>query len=163
MMSQAPPLETTASISARTGINRRTLNRWQKSGTDIRDPHALAARIAIMPLKMDVDASQAPAACDDAETYQDARRRREIANANRAETIAARERGELIEAARIQHDGDAIGRTVRRELEKLTNDMPPQLAGRNASEISTILRREVRAMLTRFSEYHDEIFTHQEP
>ncbi len=158
--------ETLVSISARTGINRRTLNRWQKSGTDIHDPQALAERIAIMPLRVDStppEPSPASAGDSNAESYSEARRRREIANANRAETIAARERGELIESARIQHDGDAIGRTVRRELEKLTNDMPPQLAGRNASEISTILRRAVREMLTRFSEYHDEIFTHQEP
>jgi len=163
-MSHKP--ETIVSISARTGINRRTLNRWQKSGTDIRDDKQLAERIAIMPLRVDSmppEPSQPSAGNAGAESYSDARRRKEIANANRAETIAARERGELIEAARIQHDGDAIGRTVRRELEKLTNDMPPQLAGRNASEISTILRREIRAMLTRFSEYHDEIFTHQEP
>ena len=136
----------------RLGVHRSTLQAWRKEGLDITSEAALQDRLAAA--RKSPDESQDV----DGETYQAARRRREIANANRAETIAARERGELVEAAGIWLQGEAIGRTFRFALDKLAHDLPPLIAGYDAAKIESILRKHHRELLENLSHAHPKTY-----
>jgi plasmid maintenance system antidote protein VapI len=118
----------------RLGVHRSTLQAWQREGINLADEQALQERLA---------ASRKPGG----ETFSEARRRKEVAAANRMETLAAREAGELVPATGIAEQGRAIGLSVRQALDRLAHDLPPQLAGRPAAEVGKILKRHFRETL----------------
>ncbi len=80
------------------------------------------------------------------------------ADADRAEMQARKERGELIEAASIINQGEAIGRVIRAHLDALANNLPPALAGRPAKEISRIIKAEFRRALNDMHDRESQYF-----
>jgi hypothetical protein len=136
-MRKPPPRPPTqAALAAGLGVSLRTLQNWKREGIDLTDRKALEARAAASKGKL--------AASED---YSAARLRKLRAEADRQETLAKREAGELVLAAGIAAEGEAAGLAFRQALEKLTHDLPPLLAGRAAAEIFAILKREHRSLL----------------
>ena len=129
-----PPNQT--KLAALLGVSRQTISTWKREGQDLSDIEALKARAAGVLAKQ-----------SGAEGYHDARTRKLRAEANRAETLAAREAGELTPVRDVFGHGAALGLAFRQAMEKLTHDLPPILAGRSASEIFDLLKREHRSLL----------------
>lgn len=73
--------------------------------------------------------------------------RRKLASADRLEIDAKKVRGELIERAGLAAQAEAVGLATRRMMERLADDLPPQLSGRTAGEIKTILTKRFREAL----------------
>jgi hypothetical protein len=86
------------------------------------------------------------------EGYAEARTRKTRAEADRAETLAARERGELVLASGIMAEGEAAGRAFQNGLNRLEGDLPGRLAGRTAGEIQKILRTSFRELLNELAD-----------
>jgi hypothetical protein len=146
-----------AALARQHGVRPGTLRDWRdKEGIDISNPKALTDRVERKQARVGKDPSP-PAENSARESYSEARRRREVATANRAETLAARERGELIEAASIEGEGFRLGVAYRAALDKLANDLPPMLAGLSAGEMSKIIRREHRRTLENLCHLSDLI------
>lgn len=141
-------------IATAAKVSVRTITEWKKAGVNIYDPAALQAR-----------ASQVSGRVEAAEDMGAAKLRKLTAQADREETRAARERGELVPAAGIQAEGQAAGLAVRQAIEKLAIELPPVLAGRTADEVAVILKREFRDTLQRLAEsptaYKLQLNTHE--
>jgi transcriptional regulator with XRE-family HTH domain len=135
-----PKLMTQLQLAELLGVSRQTVSAWKREGQDMSDLDALRARAAAVVAK-----------ATGAEGYIQARTRKTRAEADRAETLAARERGELIDASTLTFEFEAIGRLFRYGVTKLENDLPPQLAGRPASEIKKVLSHVFREVLTELS------------
>lgn len=128
---------TQAELAAELGVSRRTIANWKADGIDLDDIEALRLRAA--SIKSRAEANEDLAA---------AKLRKLRAEADRQETAAARERGELVEASGIRRQGEAIGRAMQAELARLEGNLPGMLAGRKAAEIARVLKAEFRAALT---------------
>ena len=124
-----------AEIAREHGISRETLRAWRDSGVAIQDPAALAARIASMP-RNSTD-----------ESYSEARRRREIALADRAELIAAKEAGKLVELAAVQETFAALGAEMKSRLLAMRSALVEDLTGRPPEAIARILDERIRELL----------------
>jgi hypothetical protein len=135
-MKTQPKTPTIAAISKATGISRQSVSAWVKDGLNLADRAAVAARVA-----------QARGRETGREDYQQARLRKISAEADRQQIAAKKEAGELVLAAGIFAEGKAAGLAFRQALEKLTHDLPPLVAGRPASEVFAILKREHRSLL----------------
>jgi len=129
------------------GVSRQTISTWKRQGADLSDLDALRARAAAVMAKQ-----------TGAEGYHDARTRKTRAEADRAETLAARERGELVEVAGIAAQGEGTGRAIRRLHDRLVNDLPPMLAGRTAGEIAKVLKSEFRLALEKLADSPNDSF-----
>ena len=136
-MRKPPPRPPTqAALAADLGVSLRTLQNWKREGIDITNRKALQARAAASKGKL-----------ESSEDYSAARLRKLRAEADRQEIAAKKEAGELVFAAGIFAEGKAAGLAFRQALEKLTHDLPPLVAGRPASEVFEILKREHRSLL----------------
>jgi transposase-like protein len=145
-----------AAIARKHGIRPGTLRDWRdREELDIFDEKALAARVERKQARVGTDPP--PAENSARESYSEARRRREVAAANRMETIAAKERGELVEVHSIDADGYKIGYAIRSALAELSQQLPPALAGRTAGEVQKILKSEFRRALENLSHYQTSI------
>lgn len=118
------------------GVSRQTVSAWKRQGADLDDLDELRARAAAVMTKE-----------TGAEDYHEARTRKTRAEADRAETLAARERGDLIPHAAVDGMFQAWGLTVRQAFDKLANNLPPVIAGRSAGEVHKLLKREFRDAL----------------
>ena len=54
--------------------------------------------------------------------------------------------------------GEAIGRAFRQMHDRLVNDLPPMLAGRNAGEIARVLKTEFRLALQKLADSPNDSF-----
>ena len=130
-----------------TGISRQSISAWVKDGLDLGNKRAVAARVA---------------AARDRETgredMQAAKLRKVRAEATRQEIAAKREAGLLVEAAGISAQAEGTGRAIRQMHDRLTSDLPPMLAGRNAGEIARILKTEFRLALQKLAESPNDSF-----
>jgi phage terminase Nu1 subunit (DNA packaging protein) len=129
------------------GVSRQTVSTWKRQGADLSDLDALRARAAAVLVKQ-----------AGSEGYHDARTRKTRAEADRAETLAARERGELVEVAGIAAQGEGTGRAFRQLHDRLVNDLPPMLAGRTAGEIAKVLKTEFRLALEKLADSPNDSF-----
>jgi transposase len=129
----------------RLGVHRSTIQQWKKDGVNITDESALQDRLAAARKSPD-------------ETLAEAKRRRAVADATRAEIRVQQERGELVPAAGIKAEGFSIGLSFRQALEKLAHELPPQLAGQDAPVISKILKKHHRELLTNLSHAHPRFY-----
>jgi transcriptional regulator with XRE-family HTH domain len=123
------------------GVSRQTISTWKRQGADLSDLDALRARAAAVVAKETAT-----------EGYAEARTRKTRAEADRAETLAARERGELVLASGIMAEGEAAGRAFQNGLNRLEGDLPGRLAGRTAGEIQKILRTSFRELLNELAD-----------
>jgi hypothetical protein len=128
--------QTQAQIAEEFGVSPRTIANWKAEGVDLSDRRQLKERAAAIRHR-----------AAETESMQEARLRKIKAEADRQQIAAKREAGELVLAAGIAAEGRAAGLAFRQALEKLTHDLPPLLAGRPATEIFTILKREHRSLL----------------
>jgi hypothetical protein len=137
-MHKPPPRPPTqAALAADLAVSLRTLQNWKREGIDLTDRKALEARAAAS--KGVLEAS---------EDYSAARTRKTRAEADRAETLALRERGELIPHAAVDGMFQAWGLVVRQTFDKLAANLPPLIAGRSAGETHKLLKREFCDALT---------------
>ena len=147
-MRKPPPRPPTqAALAADLGVSLRTLQNWKREGIDITDRKALQARAAASKGKL-----------ESSEDYSAARLRKLRAEADRQETLAKRESGELVEASGIFAQGAAIGRAVKNGLSRLEGDLPGRLAGRNAGEIQKMLRAAFRELLNELADCPSDQF-----
>ena len=146
-MTTKPKKPTIAAISKATGISRQSISAWVKDGLDLGNKRAVAARVA---------------AARDRETgredMQAAKLRKVRAEATRQEIAAKREAGLLVEAAGISAQAEGTGRAIRQMHDRLTSDLPPMLAGRNAGEIARILKTEFRLALQKLADSPNDSF-----
>jgi hypothetical protein len=84
--------------------------------------------------------------------------RRKLASADRLEQEAGKVRGELVEVAGIAAQGEGTGRAIRQMHDRLAHDLPPMLAGRPATEIFTILKREFQIGLHKLADSPNDQF-----
>jgi hypothetical protein len=124
-----------AELAREHGISRETLRAWRDSGIDIHDPAALAARIASMTGR------------STDETMAEAKRRRAIADANRAELIAAKEAGKLVELAAVHEVFSALGAEMKARLLAMRHTLVEDLTGRPPEVIARILDERIRELL----------------
>ena len=139
--------QTQAQIAEEFGVSPRTIASWKAEGVDLSDRRQLEARAAAIRHR-----------AAETESMQEARLRKIRAEATRQEILARREAGELVEAAGIAAQAEGTGRAFRQMHDRLVNDLPPMLAGRNAGEIARILKTEFRLALQKLAESPNDSF-----
>ena len=136
-------------MAALAGVSVKTLLQWRKlEGVDITDKAAVLSRAAVAKRK-----EPPPAApTDGGESYTEAKRRRAVADADRAEVIARRESGEVIAVAAVEELMTRLGSEMRSRLLSWVGSLPPQLEGLDASRIQRLLREKITDLLTSIHE-----------
>ncbi len=130
-------------------ITARMVQGWQGLGFDLDDLDALRRELATLQRPPGED--EGTEAGSLREQILKAELRRKLASADRLEQEAARLRGELMPTGALFAEGADLGRAVRAMLDKLTAQLPPMLAGRDAAEVQAVLRRVFREELTNLS------------
>tara|TARA_R110000868_G_scaffold82394_1_gene232708 strand:+ start:796 stop:1320 length:525 start_codon:yes stop_codon:yes gene_type:complete len=93
---------------------------------------------------------------DGGESFNAARTRRERANADRAELVAQRERGELVAVAEVQREWFTLGRAMRDRLLGLPDRISADLASMaDQHEVRVYLDRELRGALAELAPSED--------
>ena len=133
--------ESVSALARKHKVNRATLSNWRDQGLDLSDDLAIRTRVKGMK-----------GATADSEDLAAAKLRRAVADATKAELAVEEARGLLCLKSGIQAQGERIGRAIALELGKAANDLVPQLAGQNASDVSRILQSRFRAIQTNLSE-----------
>ncbi len=124
-------------------VSRETVRKLRENGIDLADGKAVTqalacSRAAKLPL--------APAT--DGESYSEARRRRAIADADRAEVIAKRESGSVIAVSDVEAVMSEIGATMRSRLLSMRSDLVVELEGRSGAQIYAALDKRITELLT---------------
>jgi hypothetical protein len=89
----------------------------------------------------------------DGESFMAVKTRRERAEAEMAETKAAKQRGALIERAEAQRAWTAIGRMHGQALQGIPVSLAPRLTGKtDIAEIEVILKAEINGLRTRVAD-----------
>lgn len=133
-----------AALSREHGVSRETLRAWKMQGVNMANPSEITARKEAMRDKPSSELAAARLAKIKAETER-------IAFAHEVE------KGRFVDAVAVYQDGVRAGALVRESFERLENELPPQLAGRTAGEISAILKRTFRQTLTNLSKYQSHV------
>jgi hypothetical protein len=125
-------------------VSRETVRKLRENGIDLADGKAVTqalacSRAAKLPL------APTPA---DGESYSEARRRRAIADADRAEVIAKRESGSVIAVSDVEAVMSEIGATMRSRLLSMRSDLVVELEGRSGAQIYAALDKRITELLT---------------
>jgi transposase-like protein len=126
-------------LARKYGVSRETLRVWRDSGVNLADEIKVAEKIANMREKPTSDLAAARLEKIHAE----------IARIRHAHAVESRE---FVRASDIAAQGTQIGLAVRRAIERMANDLPAVLAGRDASEISVVLKKYGYDLLVGLSE-----------
>jgi phage terminase Nu1 subunit (DNA packaging protein) len=129
------------------GTSRETIRKLRENGISLADDKAVAAGLACSRAK-----STPPAPTGGGETFAEAKRRRAVADADRAEVIARRESGEVIEVADVEELVTRLGAEMRSRLLSWIGTLPPMLEGLDASRIQPIMRHKITELLTAIHE-----------
>ena len=147
-MRKPPPRPPTqAALAADLGVSLRTIQNWKREGVDLTDRKALQAHAAASKGKLEAS-----------EDYSAARLRKLRAEADRQETLAKREAGELVLASGIMAEGEATGRAFQNGMNRLEGELPGRLAGRTAGEIQKILHASFRELLNELADRPSDKF-----
>ena len=103
------------------------------------DKKAVAAKVSAMASRSSPDLAAARLAKIEAETER-------IKFAHQIES------GRFVDASLVQSTGHQIGQLIRQSLDKLSQELPPQLAGHDAARIHQILKKVFREVLQDVSE-----------
>ena len=133
-------------IAREHGISRETLRAWRLEGVDLTDQAAVADRVSKMPGR-DPDATTG-----EGESLSEAKTRRARADADRAEIIARRESGSVIDVVAVEELMTQLGAELRSRLLSWIGVLPPMLEGLDASRIQAILREKVTELLASIHE-----------
>jgi hypothetical protein len=128
--SKPKPAKPLASLAREHGVSRETLRAWRDSGLDIQNAEMLRQRIASMPGSKAGD-----------ETLLEAKRRRAIADADRAEIAAAREAGDSVPFVAAERAAHVVFVVVRAALRELEGNLPCVLEGRRPEQMAGLLRQ----------------------
>jgi phage terminase Nu1 subunit (DNA packaging protein) len=133
-----------ADMAALAGVTVKTLLQWRKlEAIDITDKAAVLTRAAVAKRK-----DPTPAApTDGVESYTEARRRRAVADADKAEVIARRESGSVIEVAAVEEIFNQLAAEMRSRLLSWVGNLPPQLEGLDACRIQAVMRDKITELL----------------
>jgi hypothetical protein len=138
-----PPANISA-IARNHGVSRETIRKLRTNGTDLSDDKAITQGLACSRAK-----SSAPApTTDGGETFAEAKRRRAVADADRAQIIAKRESGSVIEVAAVEALMVEIGATMRSRLLGWRSDLVHELEGRTGQQIFAALDKRITELLT---------------
>jgi hypothetical protein len=129
-------------------VSRETIRKLRTNGVNLADNKAVADALACGRAAK----SPPPPAADGTETLFEAKRRRAIADANRAEIQAARESGAVIEVSSVEEVMVQIGAEMRSRLLSWIGTLPPQLEGLDAARIQRLLREKIAELLTSIHE-----------
>lgn len=143
-----PPVNISA-IARNHKVSRETIRKLRTNGIDLADGKAVADGLTC---GRSVKSPPAPSPADGTETLFEAKRRRAIADANRAEIQAARESGAVIEVADVEELMTRLGAEMRSRLLSWVGNLPPQLEGLDAARIQTIMREKITELLTSIHE-----------
>ena len=126
------------------GTSRETIRKLRTNGIELSDSKAVSDALSCSRARI---APPAPSPTD-GETFAEARRRRAVADANRAEVLAARESGSVIEVAAVEASFAALGAEMRSRLLSWIGTLPTQLEGLDAARIQRLLREKITDLLT---------------
>jgi hypothetical protein len=143
-MKTKPTRGSLAKLAKTSGIPYGTLSRWKREGTDIFNAEALAERMARI--------KQAPC-----ENITQARLLKLQLEAERLQLQLDVERGKFVCGATMKTEGIRIGGVIGSTLDRLAQELPPQLAGRTAPEIAVILKRVFRETRSNLAKYQSPI------
>ncbi len=136
---------TISGIAREHRVGRDTVRRWKDEGLDLANADAVQARVDAM-----ANRSTSP-------DIAGARLAKIQAQTERIRFAHEVEKGRFVDAAIVHADGVRIGGIVRSSIDRLVNELPPQLAGRDAADIKKILSRVFRETLTNLSQYQSPI------
>ena len=136
----AKPAINVSAIAREHGISRETLRVWKSEGVDLTDPSAIADRVSKMP-------GRDPDAAGEGESLAAAKTRRARADADRAEIVARRESGSVIDVVAVEELMTQLGAEMRSRLLSWIGVLPPMLEGLDAARIQAILREKVTELL----------------
>lgn len=143
---------TIAEASRATAVSPASLRKWRDvEGIDVLNPKQLAKRVELKQVKIDGSAAPAPAT-GAPESYSEARRRRAVADANRAELIAKRESGELVSLAVVTGTFERIGYLFRSILNRELGILPGELCGLSSPQIQKKLKARFHDILLEISQ-----------
>ncbi len=141
----AKPAINVSAIAREHGISRETLRVWKSEGLDLTDPSAVADRVSKMP-------GRDQGATGEGESLTAAKTRRARADADRAEIIARRESGSVIDVVAVEELMTQLGAEMRSRLLSWIGTLPPMLEGLDAARIQAILRAKVTELLASIHE-----------
>jgi hypothetical protein len=134
-------------MAAAAGVTVKTLLEWRKlEGLDITDKAAVLAR-AETARRKEPEATAKATTQDTGESYSEARRRREIAAANRMEIIAQREAGKLVDIDVVKQSFTAVGAAVKGRLLAMRGNLVPELHGKTEAGIYKVLDDRIHEVL----------------
>jgi hypothetical protein len=125
-------------------VSRETIRKLRENGISLADDKAVAAGLACSRAK---STAPAPSPTDGGESFAEAKRRRAVADANRAEVIASRESGAVIAVADVEALMVEIGATMRSRLLSMRSDLVVELEGRSGAQIYAALDKRITALL----------------
>ena len=124
------------------GTSRETIRKLRTNGIELSDSKAVADGLACSKA-----ASPAPVSTCGGETLLEAKRRRAVADANRAEVIARRESGAVIAVADVEALFAQLGAELRSRLISMRGDLVVELEGRTGPQIFAILDKRICELL----------------
>ena len=124
------------------GTSRETIRKLRTNGIDLSDDKAVADALAYSKA-----AKSSPAPTGGGETLLEAKRRRAVADANRAEVIARRESGAVIAVADVEALFAQLGAELRSRLISMRGDLVVELEGRTGPQIFAILDKRICELL----------------
>ena len=133
------------------GVARETIRKLRENGIALNDGKAVADGLAASRA---AKSSPAPATDGDGESLLEAKRRRAVADANRAEVIAARESGSVIAVADVEAIMNEIGAEMRSRLLAMRGNLVVELEGKAGPAIYQILDKRIHELLTALHESH---------
>lgn len=125
------------------GTSRETIRKLRTDGIDLNDTAALMAGLAASRARQKPTAPIASLG----ESIQEARRRREIATADRAEIIAKREAGAVIAVSDVEVMMATLGAELRSRLLAMRSDLVVELEGLSGAQIYIALDRRITELL----------------
>jgi hypothetical protein len=123
-------------------VSRETIRKLRTNGVNLGDEKAITealtcGRAAQLP----------PAPTDGVESLVEAKRRRAVADANRAEVVASRESGSVIALNDVEALFAQLGAELRSRLISMRGDLVVELEGRTGPQIFAILDKRICELL----------------
>jgi transposase-like protein len=138
-VSTSRPRPNVSAIAREHGVHRSTVQAWKKDGVDLSSTEAIAARVAIAKGK-------------ESETLADLKKRKLRLEAERLETILAREKAELVPMDEIERFIVIWVATVKAALKALCGAFPGEAVGLDEPAMQQLLVKRTTEILTMISE-----------
>jgi transposase-like protein len=129
-----------SAIAREHGIHRSSVQQWKKDGLNLSDAEAVKARVAVAKGK------------ETGETLADLKKRKLRLEAERLETILAREKVDLVPMAEVERWIVIWAATVKAALKYLCGNFPGEAEGLDAPAMQKLLVVRTDEILTMISE-----------